>query len=271
MPTEVLVDAEIHPLSHRSTNDAVFRLAVPSLRPGARVLDLGAGHGFFSRMVGEFIRDRLDLDPGALLAACDPVPDNFRYGGVTCDPMPDAGRLPYADGAFDVVCSLEVVEHVEDQFEFCREIMRVLKPGGVAILSTPNVLNLNSRLRVLHSGFATLFDPLPLSTSDAVHTSGHIHPVSYYYLAYALKRAGAESVSVAFDRQKKSARLLRLLFWPIITAGNAGLRLKLRRKRPQIFEENRGLLDELWSSGMLLSRSIVVQARKAQESTSTRL
>lgn len=263
MPTAAPVDLEIHPLSHHTTNEAVFRLAVPHLQLGSQVLDLGAGHGFFSRMVGEFIQQSLEVDPGALLTACDPVPGNFHYGGIVCDPMPDDGRLPYVDGRFDVVCSIEVVEHVEDQFEFCREIMRVLKPGGVAILSSPNVLNLNSRLRILHSGFATLFDPLPLSSQDPVHTSGHIHPVSYYYLAYALRRAGAESISVAFDRQKKSARLLRILFWPVIMAGNAGFRLKLRRKQPQTFEENRPLLEELWSTGMLLSRSIVVHARKA--------
>jgi SAM-dependent methyltransferase len=255
---------DIRAISHRSTNETVFRLAVPHVRPGARAMDLGAGEGFFSKMIGDFVEAQYIVDPATILAACDVAPEIFRYRRIDCDRIGEDGKLPYADEAFDIVFSLEVIEHVEDQFAFCREIMRVLRPGGLAILSTPNVLNVNSRVRILHSGFATLFDPLPLSTVDAVHTSGHIHPISYYYLAYALKRAGAVSVSVVFDRLKNSARFLRALFWPIIALGNAGLRARLRRKRPQVFSENLALLRDVWSGGMLISRSIVVTARKAK-------
>src|SRR6185295_14973990 len=126
---------------------------------------------------------------------------------------------------------------VEDQVGFCREIVRVLRPGGTCVLSTPNILNLNSRYRNLHSGFATLFDPLSLSTTDALHTSGHIHPIGYYYLAYAFFRAGARDISVHFDRYKKSAMLLLLIFWPFVLLGNVFFRIKLSRKKKKIFDE----------------------------------
>ena len=53
------------------------------------------------------------------------------------------------------------------------------------------MLNLNSRVRYLHSGFTVLFDPLLLSSDDPRHTAGHINPVPYYYLAYQLRRAGS--------------------------------------------------------------------------------
>ena len=255
---------EIRPISHRSTNETVFRLTAPNAHPGARILDLGAGEGFFSKMLGDFVQAQHGVEPASVVSACDVAPEIFRYGRLECERIADDGKLPYQDHTFDIVCSLEVIEHVEDQFAFCREIMRVLRPGGLAILSTPNVLNVNSRVRILHSGFATLFDPLPLSTVDAVHTSGHIHPVSYYYLSYALRRAGAASVAVTFDRLKNSARFLRAIFWPLIAIGNAGLRFRLRRKRPLVFAENRPLLDDLWSGGMLISRSIVVTAQKAK-------
>jgi hypothetical protein len=121
---------------------------------------------------------------------------------------------------------------------------------------------MNSRYRIMHSGFATLFNPLSLSSRDVVHTSGHIHPVSYYYLAYALLHAGASSVRVEFDRFKRSALLPLLLFSPILLLGNALFRAQLRRKSPKMYRENASLLQAVQSWGMLRSRSIIVVAER---------
>lgn len=257
----VSIDTTIRPISHQSTNDATFQLVEPLLRPGVRVLDLGAGEGYFSQWVGEHVRRVLRVDPSTVLAACDVTPEIFKYGAISCDRIASDGRLPYADASFDVVCSLEVVEHVEDQFAFCREILRVLRPGGSAIISTPNVLNMNSRWRLLGTGFATLFEPLSLSSVDVVHTSGHIHPVSYYYLAFALCRAGASEVRVTYDRTKRSAVALWLLSWPIMAWQEWRFRRRLTRRQPRVAEENASLLDACGSRAMCCARSIIVVAR----------
>lgn len=254
---------EIRRLSHSSTNEKVFALAKPYLVAGARVLDLGAGEGYFSSVVGDYLQTRLGVAPPAVLAACDAVPEQFRYRGVVCDPVGATGRLPYDDGSFDLVCSLEVIEHVEDQFAFVREAHRVLKPGGTFIASTPNVLNMNSRWRTLHSGFAQLFDPLPLEESrDIVHTSGHIHPVSYYYLAIALRTAGFRTVDVAYDHAKRSAIFQLVLFAPALLVGRLGFLLRMRRKRPREMAQNRRYVATMNSWGMLTSRSVIVVATK---------
>lgn len=226
------------------------------------MLDVGAGEGYFARVVGEYLAATTGAPPRTALSACDVTPEIFRYQGVSCDRIDEGGRLPYPDASFDVVCSLEVIEHVEDQFAYCRELLRVAKPGGTIVLSTPNVLNMNSRLRILHSGFATLFNPLLLSSVDVVHTSGHIHPVSFYYIAYALRRAGASRIGVTFDRTKRSAVGLLVLFSPLVLLGNLGFRLKLRRKQRQVVRENAEWLGMMRSVGMLTSRSVVVQATK---------
>lgn len=253
----------IQPLSHTATNARVLALleAEGTLGGDTRILDLGAGEGYFSNLVGQRI-ERLGRRPADQLSACDVHPELFRYAGVTCTRIDAGGRLPYADGTFDAVCSIEVVEHVQDQFAFCRELLRVLKPGGLAVVSTPNVLNLNSRWRILHSGFATLFNPLSLSSVDVVHTSGHIHPISYYYLAYALRHAGARTVRVEFDRFKTSARLLLILLWPVLVIGSGAFRARVARRWPEIYRENRHHLREVHGVKMLTARSIIVVARK---------
>jgi SAM-dependent methyltransferase len=254
--------AEIRPISHQSTNDKVFSLVLPHLRAGARIVDVGAGEGYFSKMVGDRATSELGCAPASVLAACDLFPEFFRYAGVTCDPINPDGTLPYADGSFDVVCSLEVIEHIKDQFAFTRELCRVAKPGGIAIVSTPNVLNVNSRVRYLHSGFTVLFDPLLMSSDDPRHTAGHINPVPYYYLAYQLRRAGFRSVSVEYDRFKTSARALLALWGPFIGISHALFRGRLASRKPDVVAENADILRDLNSAKMLTSRSVIAVATK---------
>ena len=260
--TDVAPQNEIRPISHRSTNDKVLQMVLPLVKPGVRVADIGAGEGFFSQLLGEHIKSTMGLEPSGVISACDIFPESYRYPEVKCHWILPDGRLPYEDLSIDVACSLEVIEHVEDQFAFTRELYRILKPGGVAIISTPNILNLNSRWRNLHSGFATLFDPLLLSSVDPVHTSGHIHPVSYYYLAYQLRRAGFTTTSVAYDRFKNSARFLLAICGPMIWIGNSLLRRRLSSRKKDVASENARILKEMWSLQMLTSRSVIAIAGK---------
>jgi ubiquinone/menaquinone biosynthesis C-methylase UbiE len=50
----------------------------------------------------------------------------------------DATKLPFADNSFEVVVSMETIEHLEQYRDYLRECRRVLKPGGIFICSTPN-------------------------------------------------------------------------------------------------------------------------------------
>lgn len=47
--------------------------------------------------------------------------------------------MPYADDSFDTIVSFQVIEHIKDDQLFLKEIARILKPGGTALLSTPNI------------------------------------------------------------------------------------------------------------------------------------
>jgi SAM-dependent methyltransferase len=48
------------------------------------------------------------------------------------------GKWPYPDGHFDVIVSTEVIEHVENPWHFMREVKRLMKDDGIALITTPN-------------------------------------------------------------------------------------------------------------------------------------
>ncbi len=107
---------------------------------GAQVLDLGCGVGGASRV----LRRR-----GARVFPADRNGDRLRYLRLSEPPAPaarlDAAALPYRDNRFDAVVLQDVIEHVPAPERLLREIRRVLKPGGILYLSTPNrcsILNL---------------------------------------------------------------------------------------------------------------------------------
>lgn len=253
---------EIKAYSHGKTNDRVFELLTRGGLAGRRVVDVGAGEGYFSRLVGEYVKAHDRVPAGEVLRACDLYPDNFRYRDVVCDRIDAAGRLPYDDDTFDAACSIEVIEHLEDQFHFIRELYRIVKPAGRIMVTTPNLLNINSRVRYLHSGFWLLFDPLPLRSHNPVHTGGHIGPITFYYLAYLFYRAGFTEVNVHFDRQKRSAAFLATVLGPVLALGHAGFKARLRRKENATYRENEKLIAQLNSWDMLTSRSIVMEGIK---------
>ena len=104
-------DNEIRPISHRSTNDKVLQLVLPLVKPGIRVADIGAGEGFFSQLLGDYIKTNFGLQPSDVISACDIFPEYFRYPAVRCLKISPDGRLPYEDSSIDIACSLEVIEH----------------------------------------------------------------------------------------------------------------------------------------------------------------
>lgn len=102
---------------------------------GRRVLDLGSGTGYGSEMLSAGGASQvIGLDQSQ-----EAVEYSLRHHGRDARFLVgDAQILPFADSEFDVVVSFETIEHVPDYQLFLRELRRVLRPGGLAVLSTPN-------------------------------------------------------------------------------------------------------------------------------------
>lgn len=98
-----------------------------------RILDLGCGNGAFARKLCELGHDVVGIDPsesGIEMANSVSSPVLFETGSAY-------ENLRDRYGEFDCVVSLEVVEHLYPPKEFAKNIFDVLKPGGIAVVSTP--------------------------------------------------------------------------------------------------------------------------------------
>jgi SAM-dependent methyltransferase len=113
---------------------AAFRWYLPLLPPSGAVLDWGCNHAPDSCLLRAAAGDRYDLH------ACDfRPPDDFaafhRFARLTYGRLAHLYQLPYGDARFDAVIASGVLEHVAWEYESLKELHRVLRPGGVLIVT----------------------------------------------------------------------------------------------------------------------------------------
>lgn len=103
------------------------------LPSGRRLLEIGCSTGYLTgRFLGKVERVfGFDINWQALRHAKQRHPNV----PIVCGSVE---HLPFADGSFDVIVMLEVIEHTESDVSAVSEVRRVLKVGGTLILSTPN-------------------------------------------------------------------------------------------------------------------------------------
>ncbi len=107
------------------------------LPKGTTLLDVGCGIGGSSRILAkdyEFQVTGITISPGQVQRATELTPE-----GVSARfQRDDAMNLSFADGSFDVVWCIEAGPHMPDKAGFAKELMRVLKPGGILVVADWN-------------------------------------------------------------------------------------------------------------------------------------
>ena len=184
--------------------DDVARL-ISSESSSGSLLEVGCGAGQlsmaladrFSRLVG------IDLAPVRIKLAQSILRE--RYPGLgdklTFTSGDASTRLPFEDASFDVVLAVAVIEHVVDVFAFMDEIVRVCRPGGCVLITTPNICYVKNVAALLAGRVPLTGSP----TRDIAYwrehgwDGGHLHYFSKASLADLLISYGLQPESWTGD------------------------------------------------------------------------
>jgi len=224
---------------------------VPSLglNSGARILDApcgGAAALTLALRAQGFDTVGADIDPeaGARLRAA--------FEKTNLD-----APLPWPDGGFDAVMSTEGIEHLENHFSFLSEIHRILRPGGILVLTTPNITALRSRVRFFGSGFFGR-DARPLNET-ARHPLHHIGLVTFPELRYELHVSGFRIEAVGHTHIKPVSYLYAIHApWMWLYTLFAFRKEKDAAQR----ERNKEIRAALYSYSLLFGECLMLVARK---------
>lgn len=207
---------------HVYTTKYLFRKVKDIIRElkGARpeinkVFDAPAGSGALSK----FLKEELNLD----VTAADIDASKWKYAGAQFQSLDLNERLPFEDNSFDLVVCLEGLKHFGFVNFTLSEFSRILKPGGILVVTIPNDLSLQTRLRYLFTGFVDVdwkgpIDPHSDNEREFLHPKSIL---SWPYLYYFLSTARFKYLDSYTDRVRGWSVLLTVLFYPIIFLATA--------------------------------------------------
>ena len=145
-------------MAREGAHEAVANILRDSSR--GRLLDVPAGHGALALQLREL---------GFEVAACDLYPQIFEVDDIEIKAGDLDAGLPYEDETFAYVVCIEGLEHIENPANAIREFARLLRPDGTLVVSVPNIMNIEERLKWLFAGYTSHFKPLS-SEAKAVIT-----------------------------------------------------------------------------------------------------
>lgn len=118
-----------------------------------KLLDIGCGDGSFAELLRRIGYDVWGIEVDKQLS------NLAKKRGVKTIHGSFLKRFPFKSNFFDILFAGEVIEHTIDDDYFLHECFRVLKKGGLLVLTTPNLVSLGNRLRMFVGRLPTAYQP----------------------------------------------------------------------------------------------------------------
>jgi SAM-dependent methyltransferase len=188
-------------------------------KPNAHILDIPAGAGRLS--------DRLRQGGFSVISA--DINDS-RNDYVFADMNKS---LPFADEQFDAVISMEGIEHIINYQGFISELARITSPGGLVILTTPNISCFHSRLMFMCTGNFFQFWPAQSFVNvnrEEVFDFGHITPLTWQKIYFHFVHYGLTLVALRGNKIKRKSLFPVYLLFMAIGLPWIAYRLRYTRK-----------------------------------------
>lgn len=187
-----------------------LQLLVEHLEPGCQIIDMGTGQGALAA--------RLSAE-GFSVTAIDVNAADFQLVGdieyLTCD-FNDVTQLrslsSRRNGLYDAAISIEVIEHLENPWEYVRNLKSLVRPGGLVLISTPNPASWHSRLTFLRRGE---FDDFGSRGQE-----GHVNPIAPWEMHRIVQESGLTITGVTYagdvyQDPSLLQRTIRVLSYPL--------------------------------------------------------
>ncbi len=213
-----------------------------------KVLDIPSGAGAFTDRV---MRAGLDAYPADIENIMEVSNANFREADMN-------KRLPYEDGFFDAVVCIDGIEHLENPFLFVRESNRILRVGGVIIISTPNINSLRSRWRWFWTSHHNK-DKSPLNEQKPTPLH-HINMMSYQRMRYIFHTNGFRLTRVTTNRVKFISWIYAV-FAPLSYLVTKWV-FHREEKDPTQRRVNNEIVRDLFRAPLLFGETMIVMAEK---------
>ncbi len=134
------------------SDDVIYAAAASALRRRGvhgRIVDVGCGAGRLRTFLGDLIESYAGVD--AIQYEGLPSGIAFMRADLNRDP------IPVPDHSADMAISIETIEHLENPRAFVRELVRIVKPGGWIVVTTPNQRSVVSLGALLLKGHFSAF------------------------------------------------------------------------------------------------------------------
>ncbi len=168
------------------------------LLPGSKILDIGAGSCRYRHLFNHCQYKAHDF---AKLEACDV---GNGYGEL--DYISDIPHIPVENGSFDAILCTQVLEHVPEPVLAVKEFARILKPGGILLLTAPQRSGLHQAPYHFYGGYTAFWHKKFLPESGFEILS--IEPNGGFFKHYG--EAGQQFVAILFPAKRKWRK--RVLF-----------------------------------------------------------